>query len=899
MDISQSGLESYGNDENDEELMLLKQSLQDNGPAATLQSNVSLLRLCRVLLLHAPRHSPLDPHLVPFLLKSLTGPSDSDTHQGARLSLTVSALALMLETESPVLALESNTLQMLRLFLSRGVYPTETTASRCPDSGCPTPTQEAKLCRLGLTRLLSLSPVDRSELVRTEIISFLRKWWHRLALSSEGVLSASSSSPKYRVPGTTAEELPTLRVVLELMASIVDIRRSLPWLAASLKSLARELPPAFLQVFLRCADYKTVFATARVLSAFALMELGDTPRERPLAAEACAWMRVVLDATVETVAKVVASTGTGTGMGGASLPRKIYLGVEPLLYGLIRLLYHCFVGLTHRSSMPLLTSSNSTLTSACKGVLSLFMAEAAATIGTSEENQEASRSSSLSSKLQLLRRGVAFALGACSIVGVEPLHVLEGAIVPHEAFEAARGALLQGYNYNDDEDEDGVDDDESDDLVRKLLFLLRLHESSFTRGEASPTSSSTRDCTTSVIMMQQSPNSTDQDQGEEGQGEGQGEGEGEEELFRSPQPYRGKQLVRGTFQVQSQQQAAECDGAWSYSFDSPDERRTHHSRHDNRDDSISSLCQGQVMDSTARKFARDTDTRRETTLGLDQPPAAAETANSTNTDTVGGLSSTWPRRALEAEKAAHFQACLLKREQQLRAEQATVLGEAWDKMSVLAEAEAAATIAAASAAEWAEACQNNLLREQERNASLEQELHQVQTRAHSAKEASARTETSLRRQIEELRSKLGHVEARFAEKTASLHRQVQELNEQTAAQAHALGLAKEQSQREAQAHAKAVDNLTSALHAEQAAHRKTSDELRVEMDKERLRADAHAAELANHRQLLSFIHRATTVSAAGTGTGAECVTEFPGDGKTLQQIRRMSIALSQSDKENR
>jgi len=345
--------------------------------------------------------------------------------------------------------------------------------------------------------------------------------------------------------------------------------------------------------------------------------------------------------------------------------------------------------------------------------------------------------------------------------------------------------------------------------------------------------------------------------------------------------------------------------------------------------------QSQSLSPAASATTAD-DLERRSTAASSPLPAASSACATSSSETSG---SSWLRRALEAEKAALYQSGLLRREQQLRAEQEQALSEAWGKMSALAEAEALAQTERASASAWADTCQDKLLREQERGAELETELANVQARIAAEQQARAtdraRAEAMLgqakeqaQKEASALRELLAAAEARLAAKAADEAALLLQFEE---SKAQALIVA----QAQAGEHAAALQRAASVLGSEQAAHRCTAEELervktKVDVlaadlatqrnmlasatqshDREKRRADALQAELASHRNLLSFI-----ANAAGNGklpaasSSSECESEggddsgVVGKGAAAQQqlrsIHRLSMSLSQQqgDKEN-
>ena len=971
-------------------------------PNAVLLQVVALCARGRRGLIPASTQSAI----VPFLLRSLTGGtggfgSGGEAAASQRLSLTVAALAHLLDSSaegSKVLALEGNVLQMVRLFLSRGVYPTD--AKPHPGAIPPSPAQEVALCRLALARLMCLPAVDSIEAARHEVIVFVRKWWQRLALSAEGSLSVANPSPRYAIPDGSDDggegQLsvpPTLRAVLELMAALVDTRRHAPWLAANLRSLASELSPAFLCAFLASQDVLTAHAASRVASAFARLEL---TRAAVPSAEALDWLSVVLAQATSSLRQTLASISS-------ACSRATLLAAEPLLVALARLACLCSLGVSRAAGRG--TEAVEEAGVVCLELLRVLAPEAAAVdaaIGEADGEgegegggreggwgREGSTPGNRALRRQrlerVLRDGLAYALGTCSLTSGGLLRgALESFLTPLE-LEAARARFLQQQQQQEQSAEWELEA-EAELSLSRLHALLIANQSGGSGGDPLGQEESLYEYgngygyesagASMLVPMQQSPASCGCGSGSGGNersGEQQSRAHGPFTLTREGGQSEAESAAQRALETQEARHlgaTADMDGGqdWSYEVDESQACAGGESPQPAQHSPSASLDSTRICDASAdgsagnamvvqgtRQRQRQQQQRQSQSLSLSLSPAASATTSddlerrrtaapsalpaaasssfsssacATSSSETSG--SSWPRRALEAEKAALYQSGLLRREQQLRAEQEQALSEAWGKMSALAEAEALAQTERASASAWADACQDKLLREQERGAELETELAKVQARIAAEQQARAtdraRAEAVLgqakeqaQKEASALRELLAAAEARLAAKAAD-EAALLLLFEESKAQALVVA------QAQAGEHAAALQRAASVLTAEQAAHRCTAEELervktKVDVlaadlasqrnmlasatqshDREKRRADALQAELASHRNLLSFI-----ANAAGNGKLPAASSEGESEGgkgaaaqQQLSSIHRLSMSLSQQqgDKEN-
>ena len=244
-------------------------------------SNQQLLDFCEASPSVEAEHGFVDL-IVPFLLNNLVG--QQHQHQDSRrLSLCVGCLALVVEHAAEtdrILGLETNTTQLVRLCLNRGVYPE---ASPLPHGQMsadpvPTPVQEVAICHRALGQLLCMGPISGSSVVRTDVVGFVRKWFQRLSATAEATGSSSprrGSALRFEMPSSSSScggggggrevkaAVPTLRAVLQLLVVLVSTRH--PWLMSHIDSVMRDLDPSFLRAYVQCSDAATASAAASLL----------------------------------------------------------------------------------------------------------------------------------------------------------------------------------------------------------------------------------------------------------------------------------------------------------------------------------------------------------------------------------------------------------------------------------------------------------------------------------------------------------------------------------------------------------------------------------------------------------------------------------------------------------
>lgn len=124
---------------------------------------------------------------------------------------------------------ETNVIQLARLCLSRAVYPSAISSARDNNNISQlSANYESTLCRIGLRRLLDIDIFKTAECSRVELSSFLKKWWARLKIATEG------SDGGYEMPcQTSPDSVSILRLALEVVTDILDKIPSLSFALAS------------------------------------------------------------------------------------------------------------------------------------------------------------------------------------------------------------------------------------------------------------------------------------------------------------------------------------------------------------------------------------------------------------------------------------------------------------------------------------------------------------------------------------------------------------------------------------------------------------------------------------------------------------------------------------------
>jgi hypothetical protein len=120
----------------------------------------------------------------------------SQKHDPKCLSIAVACLSFLIEQHSAAESVltDANISQLLRLGLSKAVYPTVDSISVLSGSGTGTdpnilpPYWEIIFCRMGVRRLLLIPQVLGSESAVNETFTFVSKWWERLKVLNNNKL---------------------------------------------------------------------------------------------------------------------------------------------------------------------------------------------------------------------------------------------------------------------------------------------------------------------------------------------------------------------------------------------------------------------------------------------------------------------------------------------------------------------------------------------------------------------------------------------------------------------------------------------------------------------------------------------------------------------------------------
>lgn len=112
----------------------------------------------------------------------------SQKHDPKCLSIAVACLSFLIEqhSASESVLTDANISQLLRLGLSKAVYPTVDGISGLSgtDPNILPPYWEIIFCRMGVRRLLLIPQVLGSESAVNETFTFVSKWWERLKVLS-------------------------------------------------------------------------------------------------------------------------------------------------------------------------------------------------------------------------------------------------------------------------------------------------------------------------------------------------------------------------------------------------------------------------------------------------------------------------------------------------------------------------------------------------------------------------------------------------------------------------------------------------------------------------------------------------------------------------------------------
>ncbi len=125
--------------------------------------------------------------LVQGLIQILNDKANDSTS----LALAISALVFFIERhklKSSILT-ETNLIQLLQLLLNKIVYPSTDTNLLIRDEF------EASICRIGLYRMLKIENFKISEVIRNDILLFIKKWWERILINIRDSNDTSSTFP--------------------------------------------------------------------------------------------------------------------------------------------------------------------------------------------------------------------------------------------------------------------------------------------------------------------------------------------------------------------------------------------------------------------------------------------------------------------------------------------------------------------------------------------------------------------------------------------------------------------------------------------------------------------------------------------------------------------------------
>lgn len=109
----------------------------------------------------------------------------SQKHDPKCLSVAVACLSYLIEqhTASGSVLTDANISQLLRLCLSKSVYPTVDNVTSSSENILLPPHWEITFCRIGVRRFLHIPQVLTSESAVNEAFTFASKWWERLKVS--------------------------------------------------------------------------------------------------------------------------------------------------------------------------------------------------------------------------------------------------------------------------------------------------------------------------------------------------------------------------------------------------------------------------------------------------------------------------------------------------------------------------------------------------------------------------------------------------------------------------------------------------------------------------------------------------------------------------------------------
>jgi len=129
------------------------------------------------------------------LVQGLIQILNDKVNDSTSLALAISALAFLIDhhkLRSSILT-EANLLQLLQLLLNKMIYPSTDTSLSIRNE------LEASICRIGLYQILKVEIVKMSELIKTDIFLFIKKWWDRILNNMCDSNDASATSTPFPI----------------------------------------------------------------------------------------------------------------------------------------------------------------------------------------------------------------------------------------------------------------------------------------------------------------------------------------------------------------------------------------------------------------------------------------------------------------------------------------------------------------------------------------------------------------------------------------------------------------------------------------------------------------------------------------------------------------------------
>jgi hypothetical protein len=147
----------------------------------------------------------------------------SQKHDPKCLSIAVACLSFVIQQHnaSDSVLTDANISQLLRLGLSKAVYPTLDSSPLVLNSNpSVVPAHwELLFCRIGIRRLLLIQQVLNSEGAVNETFTFVSKWWDRLKVSSNSSQSLFSYLRSLSVPSSSLVRFASFSLFLSFLVS--------------------------------------------------------------------------------------------------------------------------------------------------------------------------------------------------------------------------------------------------------------------------------------------------------------------------------------------------------------------------------------------------------------------------------------------------------------------------------------------------------------------------------------------------------------------------------------------------------------------------------------------------------------------------------------------------------